>query len=124
MFELEIGGKTYKAEVSFYTAQLYEAEFQADLIKDFFGVQANEGMLTTDDEGDIATIDFTKINWLAATKAMWAAIKTADDSAPSYTAWMKKTSGANMWLVREQIALEIADCFFRAEAPAQGGAKE
>lgn len=117
MFELTIGGTKYKAEVSFYTAQLYEMEFQSDLIKDFFGVQANDGMLTTDEDGDIATIDFTKINWLAATKAMWAAIKTADESAPGYTAWMKKTSGANLMLVREQIALEIADCFFRAEAP-------
>jgi len=118
MFELTIDGKAVKAEVSFYTAQLYEAEFQSDLIKDFFGVQAGEAIVTSDESGQIATIDFTKINWLAATKAMWAAIKTADAAAPGYTAWMKKTSGTNLWLERERLALEISDCFFRAEAPA------
>ena len=115
MFEIEIGGETYKAEVSFYTAQLYEAEFQADLIKDFFGIQFNEGPVKSDDGENIAAIDFTKINWFAATKAMWAALKTADESAPGFQTWLRRTSGANLWLVREQIAVEIADCFFRAE---------
>lgn len=117
MFEIEIDGKKVKAEVSFYTAQLYEAEFQSDLIKDFFGVQFNEGPVTSDDGETIASIDFTKINWFAATRAMWAAIKTADETAPSFQPWLKSTAGTNLWLVREQIAMEIADCFFRAEAP-------
>ena len=119
MFEIEIAGKKTKAEVSFFTAQLYEAEFQADLIKDFFGVQFNDGPITTEDGENIAAIDFTKINWFAAMKATWAAIKTADESAPSFQAWLKATSGANMWLVREQVAMEIADCFFRSEAPGE-----
>ena len=114
MFEIEIDGKKCKAEVTFYTAQLYEAEFRKDLIQDLFGVQALASPLEMEGEA-IATIDFTKVNWLSTAKVLWAALKTADESTPGYTAWMKSTSGLNMWLVQEQLASEVADCFFRSE---------
>lgn len=116
MFEVEIGGKKVKAEVSFYTAQLYEAEFRADLIKDLFGEQVFSSPVESDGE-NVISIDFTRVNWLATAKALWAAIKTADESTPGYTAWMRATKGLNMWLVSDQLATEVADCFFRAEAP-------
>ena len=34
MFEVSINGKKKMAEVSFYTAQLYESEFRKDIIQD------------------------------------------------------------------------------------------
>lgn len=114
MFKVEIGGKEYDAEVSFYTAQLYEAEFRKDIIQDLFGEQDFTAPVQAD--GDtVLKIDFTKVNWIATAKVLWAAIKTADEATPSYTAWMKQTSGVNMWLIQEQLAAEVADCFFRAE---------
>lgn len=117
MFSIEIDGKEVQAKVSFYTAQLYESEFPgSDMLKDLFGVQTFEETVSMD--GDfVAKIDFTKVNWLATAKVLWAAVKTADESTPGYTAWMKGTSGVNMWLVSEILSAEVADCFFRAEAP-------
>lgn len=114
MFEVEIDGKKVNAEVTFYTAQLYEAEFRADIIKDLFGEQSLEPQLEMDGDA-IVKIDFTKVNWLATAKVLWAAIKTADESTPSYTSWMKATKGLNMWLVSELLSAEVADCFFRAD---------
>lgn len=114
MFEIEINGKQVKAEVSFYTAYLYEAEFQRDLIKDFLGVQNNEA--TVEFDGDaVVKIDFTRIDWNASQRALWAAIKTANDKTPGFEKWMKQAKGVNMWLAREFLASEVSDCFFRAE---------
>lgn len=124
MFQVEIDGKTYDAEVTFYTAHLYEMEFKTDLIQDLFGIQTADPSVGFDVEGEgedaqlkIARIDFTKVSWTAVAKVLWAAIKTADENTPSYTQWMKSTSGANLWLVQEQIGEEVADCFFRAGTP-------
>ena len=123
MFQVEIDGKKYDAEVTFYTAHLYEMEFKADLIQELFGIQTADPSIGFDVEGEgedaklqIARIDFTKVSWTAVAKVLWAAIKTADDNTPSYTQWMKNTSGANLWLVQEQIGAEVADCFFRSGA--------
>ena len=68
MFTVEIDGKAAKAEVTFYTAYIYEAEFKSDLIQDLFGVQTADPTVgfNVEDDGDGATvkvvsIDFTKI---------------------------------------------------------------
>lgn len=116
MFEVEIDGKKVKAEVSFFTATLYEAEFQKDLIQDFFGVQTGEAAVVFEDGETIASIDFTKISWTATQRTLWAAIKTADENAAGFQKWMKSTSGTNLWTVREQLAEAVSDCFFRTEA--------
>ena len=115
MFEVSINGEKKKAEVSFYTAQLYEAEFRKDIIQDLFGQQNLSAPVEMDGE-EVVSIDFTKVNWLSVAKVLWAALKTADESTPSYTAWMKATKGLNMWLVQEQLAAEVVDCFFRPES--------
>ncbi len=115
MFKVEIDGKTVDAEVSFLTLQLYEAEFRADIIQEFFGVQDDQAPVTYDKNGEaIVKIDFTKIGWSSIVKALWAACKTADPSTPSYSSWMKKAKGVNMWLVRDQLSNELSDCFFRS----------
>ena len=114
MFEIEIDGKMAKAEVSFYTAYLYEAEFQRDLIKDFLGVQ--DSIAPVEFEGEsVVKIDFTKIDWNASSRALWAALKTADQKTQGYEKWMKQAKGVNMWLAREMLAAEVSDCFFRPE---------
>ena len=115
MFEVEINGKKTKAEVSFYTAYLYEAEFRSDLIKDLFGTQDFEPEFEADG-GRLVRVDFTKTNWTAMTKVLWAAVKTANPSAKGYVEWVKGAKGANLWLVGELLSAEVADCFFRSEA--------
>lgn len=121
MFEVEIDGKTYKAKVTFYTAQLYEMEFRSDLIQDLFGIQTAEQAIEVEVDGDgedstarIAKIDFTKISWTSVMKVLWAALKTADDTIPNYSEWMRTTSGMNLWTVQELIGDEVSDCYFRS----------
>jgi hypothetical protein len=122
MFEIEIGGEKIKAEVSFYTAQLYEAEFSSDIIKDFFGKSDLASPVKLANKGgaaEVVSVDFTKTNWTAAMKALWASVKTADELTPGYYTWVRKCSGVNMWEVQDVLANEIADCFFRAGAAAE-----
>ena len=123
MFSVDIDGVKRDAKVTFYTAQLYEVEFRSDLIQDLFGIQTAEQSVEMEVEGEgddrdvrITKIDFTKVSWTAVMKVLWAALKTADKSAPSYSEWMKTTSGVNLWLVQEQIGEEVSDCFFRSRA--------
>ena len=115
MFQVSIDGKKADAEVTFYTAWLYEAEFQKDMLKDYFGEQDFADPVLMDGER-VVKIDFTKVNWTAITRVLWAACKTADESTPPYKAWMKKAKGANFWELNELLSAEVADCFFRAEA--------
>lgn len=115
MFQVKIDGKEVDAKVTFYTAQLYESEFCKDLISDFYGVQDMSPIISVQ-EDSVVKVDFTKISWLAATRALWAAIKTADEKTPGYSTWMKSTEGVDTWRVREQLDAAITDCFFRTEA--------
>lgn len=114
MFEVSVNGKVEKADVSFYTAWLYENEFHADLISDFYGVQDMTPIASEEDGG--FRVDFTKVNWMAATRVLWAALKTVKQSTPSYTDWMKKARGVESYTLRQQLDEAIADCFFRAGA--------
>lgn len=115
MFKVSIDGKQVKADVTFYTAWLYEAEFGKDMISDFYGVQDSNPIFSMDGE-DVVRIDFTKVSWLAATRVLWAAVKTASKSTPGYEQWMKGTKGVDTWTLRQQLDEAISDCFFRTQA--------
>ena len=126
MFSIDIDGKSYEAKVTFYTAQLYELEFRSDMIQDLYGVQTADPTLDVEEDGDearIVRIDFTKVKWGALAKVLWAALKTADESVPSFSEWTKSTSGLNLWLVQDQLGSEVADCFFRAGAAEEDDAQ-
>jgi len=115
MFEVTIDGKKVKAEVTFYTAWLYEAEFQSKLIQDYMEGQEYEE--ETDEDGtSIAVVKFDSIDWMTMTRILWAAIKTAKDSTPPYEQWLRKAGGANLWDARAALDAAITDCFFRTEA--------
>lgn len=116
MFQVEINGEQFDAEVTFYTAWLYEAEFKSDMIKDLFGTQELVETVTTDKSGAVARIDFTHTNWDALMRVLWASLKTANPSTKSFKSWVQSTQGVNMWLLSEVISVEVADCFFRAGA--------
>jgi hypothetical protein len=121
MFTVEIDGRTVNADVTFYTAQLYEAEFRGDVIQELFSMQDDimDGMVITEEDGetvaryDLSRIDLTKVGWLAVNKLLWAAVKTADETTPGYQAWCKRTRGVDIWAVRDVLMAELSDCFFR-----------
>jgi len=122
MFKVSIDGKQVKADVTFWTAWLYESEFGRDMIGDFYGVQDTSPILSM--EGDeLVKVDFTKVSWMAATRVLWAAVKTASKSTPGYEQWMKGAKGVDTWTLRQQLDEAISDCFFRpgaAEEEAEG----
>ncbi len=122
MFKIDIDGVEYEAKVTFLTAQLYEMEFRSDMLQDLLGVQTAETVMDYDvseGEAKLVKIDFTRISWSAVMKVLWASLKTANQSTPSYMDWMKKTSGVNLWVAQDLLGDEVSDCFFRA-----GTAKE
>lgn len=123
MFEVSIDGKKVKADVSFYTAWLYENEFGKDLISDFYGVQDSTPVVDIED-GGVVKVDFTKVSWLAATRVLWAAVKTANKKTPAYREWMEKTKGVDTWTLRKQIDEAITECFFRPEAAGEETSQE
>ena len=114
MFEVVINGEKTKAEVTFYTAWLYEAEFQSKLIQDYMGGQEFDEVGEGDDA--FAIVKFDSIDWMTMTRVLWAAIKTAKESTPSYEQWIRKAGGANLWNARASLDEAITDCFFRSEA--------
>lgn len=114
MFEIEVGGEAVEADVTFYTGLLYEQEFGGDLVSDFYGVQDGKPMVSG--EGELVRVDFTKVSWNAAVKALWAAVKTADDSAPGYRAWARRLGGVDAMEARRLLDEAISDCFFRPGA--------
>ena len=113
MFEVEINGAKHKAEISFYTAWLYESEFQSKLIQDYmkgqdFDEVTNEGGMA------VAVVKFDSIDWVTVTKILWAAIKTAEESTPPFEKWLRESGNANLWDARNEIDSAITDCFFRS----------
>lgn len=117
MFEVKVGDETLSAEVTFYTALLYEQEFQSDIVADLFGTQGKDSNpFSVSKKGAVVAIDFSKVSWLSVAKATWAALKTVDSTIPSYTAWMKETKGVNFWDLRESLLEDASDCFFRTDA--------
>jgi hypothetical protein len=122
MFTVEIDGKKVDAEISFLTAQLYEAEFHKDIIQELFSMQGDTSdAIVIEGEGkdavarlDITKIDFSKVGWLCVIQLLWAAVKTADESTPGYHAWCKGAKGIDTWDVRDVLIGEMSDCFFRS----------
>jgi len=125
MFDVKIGDKKVKAEVSFLTPEIYESEFRKDMLQDFFGdVLKMSEQVQVDEEMNIVNIDFARINWMAANRVLWAAVKTADETAPGYRSWAKQAKGVNMWEVRDELASAVADCFFRPDIAETGAEQE
>lgn len=114
-FEFDVNGEKKTAEVTFYTAQLYEAEFMSDIIADLFGsLNANDAEFSFED-GALVGIDFTKVSWTSVTKALWAAVKTADANTVPYPIWVRGMDGVNLWDVRDALIDAMSECFFRSE---------
>ena len=84
--------------LSVYAMMLYEQEFKSDPIHDLY-------------QGD-----FNDVWFPAVTKVLWAGLKAADDSIPSYAKWAREVSGVNLRDISNQLVPELNDAFFRSGA--------
>lgn len=108
MATIDYGMGEREFRCTYRTLTIYEHEFRdvdgnpADLISDVMGkvrMSADETGIEIDDDGNITAviIDYTRDNWNAQKRALWAMLKTAEAIAnrrgvdvehiPSYKEW-------------------------------------
>lgn len=111
---LDYGHGEVDALLSVFTLSIYEQEFHADLIQDLFGraVLRKEN----DEEDVIFAVDYRDTNWTALTRVLWAALKAADDTLPSFKEWSKAVDAIDLNAVHRAIVPEAMRQFFRAGA--------
>lgn len=129
-----------------WTMVVYEQEFRdkdgnpADLIADTMGkiIVTSEDLLTVNEDGAFVTLveDYTRFDWNATLKALWALLKTAYDVAisegrrieavPSWDEWSRSllTCEPDMQEVRTVVVRELQRGLFRAGAAASGKTSE
>lgn len=110
---IDYGCGTVDIEVSAWTLAVYEQEFHADLIQDFYG----KVKLEDDDDGGVLLFDYTSRNWHCVLKALWACVKANNDCAPSFKEWSKKTEGFNLYMVWSDLITLFNENFFRSSTP-------
>lgn len=115
MATIKLGDKDYELACGAWTPVLYEQEFGKDMIADVFGRVAfrEDDMLQ---DGEIAVMDFRDTNWTASIRALWACMKTADDSVEPFNKWIKKQDGIDLEAVQEYISTELVVKFFPTRA--------
>lgn len=104
--------------VSMYTLVVYEQEFHRDLIKDVFGVVEINKAKT-----DKISLDYRTVEWTALTRALWAALKAADDSTLPYAEWAKSAGDIDFWALAGDFTQELNLRLFRPAAAETKGKK-
>ena len=114
MAEVVVNGEKVVAEYSVWTLSLYEQEFGgANMLADLFGV------VSLDDEAvksKSLALDFTAQDWTMLTRVLWAGVKTADDSTPSFVAWSKSIKEIDMFEVANNVPIDVMQACFRTGA--------
>ena len=99
---------------SVLTLTLYEQEFKSDMLQDLFG------RVTLDDtemgENEIIALDFTRTNWTAVTRCLWACLKTADPALPSFETWASSLDKVNLFNLKEELIPVVMENLFCAGA--------
>lgn len=133
--KIKIGDTEKEIILSVETLSIYEEEFNRDLIQDFFGKvdvrrgdlkdiaeeavgdgeKEDEEVSEPSDDDLLFTIDYTSTNWTSITRVLWAALRTADRSTPSYLSWIKTLGAINLNTINAQITPECMRQFFRKE---------
>ena len=115
----EIDGEAREGAFNLGTLMLYEQEFttpemrergeSADLVTEMAGYALDMGRL-----GAGASARMPGGFGAFVTRALWAALKTADDSVPSYAAWARGAGTANLVDVFSELMTGYYPAFFRA----------
>lgn len=74
----------------------------------------------------VAAIDYTKDNWDAYLRALWAMIRTADEingvaTVPGFASWVKRLGSADMGAISRFVIDAVQEGLFRAPAAGQQG---
>lgn len=97
-----------------HAMMLYEQEFGSDIIKDLFGRVV---LRRQADDPDVEfAMDYRDTNWTAAVKALWAGLKSADESVPPFREWERSAGAIDMNAVVAALIPEAWRMFFRAGA--------
>ena len=143
MATIDYGAGDVDFRCTLWTYVLYEQEFAndpsplvtGDLAADVMGVvKVNTGdkVRVTDDGHIEATIDYTKTNWPASIRALWAMLRTEADvradegreftPVPSYREWSKGLTRCepDMRQLAVEVARELLRGSFRSGAAASG----
>lgn len=115
--KIDLGNGELELELSFWTLVVYEQEFGSSLIGDLFGKVelVDAEALSLNDEGNLV-LDYREFNFTEGVKALWAAVRAANDDTPSFKTWAKSMHGVDLWPVVGEFAAEVRSELFRPGA--------
>ena len=112
--KLDYGCGEVEAIFSVETMMVYEQEFGADIVQELFGRAVVRREESADDV--LLAIDYRNVNWTKCVKVLWAAMKTADQSLPPFSQWVKDAGPIDLGTVADRVLSEATKGFFRAGA--------
>lgn len=114
---IDFGQGEKEVVISCWTAVLYEQEFKSDMLQDVLGKSVIRQSDFDAKDGDvIVELDFTRTQWTALLRVLWAGLKTVDDSIPSFASWAKTCGEVDMMALTRTLSPAISEQFFRAGA--------
>lgn len=124
------GAEEATALCSMYTLTLYEQTFHSDIASKHKSIVDDLTDYGKADDGDplgylVAT------NWEAATRALWAMLKTGDEAGlnqrptPGYREWVKAHAGddVDIYKMNALVSAELTACFPSLSALLDGASK-
>ena len=145
MATIDYGSGEREFRCTALTCMIYEHEFVSDdnpkitgdLIADTIGkitVSSNDILHVTDEGAYVTTVvDYTKVNWQAIFRSLWAMMRTAYEASklpgsvvlpevPSYKAWERELLSCepDMQELADAVQGELMRGLFRAGAAASG----
>ena len=144
MASIDYGNGEREFRCTALTCMIYEHEFVSDdnpkitgdLIADTIGkiqVSANDILHVTDEGNYITTVvDYTRVNWQAIYRALWAMLRTESEIAkqdgkkaeavPAYRTWERELLSCepDMQAMADAVQSELMRGLFRAGAAASG----
>ena len=129
-YDYDGSGVERELDATAYTLMVYEQEFKSGLIEDVFG-----RISIPEDTDGMVVADYTRDNWVAYTRALWAMLRSASDrlasegkphdEVPSFKAWAMYATNLNLAKVSYDLVMgEIQRRFFRSGAIANEDAAE
>lgn len=111
---IDYGRGEEEAVISVATMMVYEQQFHSDIIQDLFGRSV---IRRKDDSEDILLeVDYRDVNWTALVRVLWAALKTADETYPSFREWSLSLGPIDLNDLSAKLIPEAYGQFFRAGA--------
>ena len=105
------GDGELEVTVNIHTAVIYEQQFESDMVGDVIGkVELGES-------SDELRLDFTKTNWTATMRAIWAGASEADPTFPPFEVFERNHKDLNLMLCSSLLQDEIVTRFFSATRP-------